>query len=564
MPGASQYRAADRLLLRLLRQAGGWNWLLLAAGLTSTATSLAFPLAFGGVIDAVLGGRDPAGYVVAACVLVAVFVVTDAASELALTSASARATAWLRHSVLRHILRLGPRRAARFSPGEITARLVGNTAEAGRVTPMAAWCLMSFAPAVGGVVALVLIDPLLGVVFALAAPVLVGLVRLLVGRSSSAATEYLRAQGSIVAMLTGALDGARTIAAAASQEREARRVLAPLPDLRRHGRWMWTTTANTAVTGSLSGALLEVAVLGVAGVLLTRQRITPGELVAASQYVLLAAGLPGPLQFVARFGRSRAGAARVAEIEALAPVGYGDRALPGTSGGRLEFRDVTVRVDGRAVLEHLELVVPEGTLMAVVGRSGTGKSTLAALAGRLVDPDTGAVLLDGVPLADLSGAELRRAVSFGFERPVLVGDTVAEAIALGVQVPAERVAAAADAACADGFVRRLPAGYATPMAQAPLSGGEAQRLGVARAFVRPARVLVLDDATSNLDTLTEAQIAGVLTGELGRGTRVLVAHRVTTAARADLVAWLDGGRVRRVAPHDELWRDQAYREVFAS
>jgi ATP-binding cassette subfamily B protein len=424
---------------------------------------------------------------------------------------------------------------------------------------MAAWCATSVVPALGGLVALVLIDPLLAVAFLVAAPFLVWLGRVLAQRSSTAASRYLEVQGSIGALLVGTLAGARTIAAAASQDREVRRVLDSLPDLRQHGRRMWATQASIAGSSAVTGPLVEVAVLGVAGLLLTRHRISAGELVAASQYVLLAAGLPAPLSFLARFSRARAGAARVAEVTSAPAPKYGPLGLSGP-GGRLEFRDVTVR----DALVGLSLVVPAGTLMAVVGRSGSGKSTLAALAGRLRDPDEGEVLLDGLPLRLLSRAQLRGAVAYGFDRPELVGETVRDAIALGCPPEyVDRVVPAARAACADEFVRRLPAGYATPMADAPLSGGERQRLGLARAFVRPARLLVLDDATSSLDTATELQISTVLTGQLSERTRIVVAHRARTAAQADLVAWLDGGRVRRVARHDELWQDPDYRRAFA-
>ena len=146
MSDTNAYRGADRLLLRLLRQGGGWNWVLFIAGLLGTIAYIVFPAVLGGVVDAVLNRSDPDLYVITACALVAVFVVTDAAGELAVTAASARATAWLRHSLLHHVLALGPRRPTRFTPGEVTARLVGNTAEAGRVTPMATWCVTSFVP----------------------------------------------------------------------------------------------------------------------------------------------------------------------------------------------------------------------------------------------------------------------------------------------------------------------------------------------------------------------------------------------------------------------------------
>ncbi|WFB09810.1 ABC transporter ATP-binding protein/permease [Streptomyces sp. LX-29] len=231
--------------------------------------------------------------------------------------------------------------------------------------------------------------------------------------------------------------------------------------------------------------------------------------------------------------------------------------------GTLEMRGVGAMRGGRVVLHDVDLWVPGGSSVAVVGRSGSGKSVLAALAGRLADPDRGRVLLDGVPLPELRHDVLRRAVGYAFERPALLGDTLGDTIALGLdEPPPARVAAAARAACADEFIRLLPGGYATPCAAAPLSGGEAQRLGLARAFAHDGRVLVLDDATSSLDTVTERRVVRALSDPATRRTRLVVAHRAATAARADLVAWLDGGRLRAVAPHAELWRDPSYRAVF--
>ncbi|WP_327090512.1 ABC transporter ATP-binding protein/permease [Nonomuraea sp. NBC_01738] len=207
------------------------------------------------------------------------------------------------------------------------------------------------------------------------------------------------------------------------------------------------------------------------------------------------------------------------------------------------------------------MTVPSGLSVAVVGR---GASTVAALAGRLTEPEEGVILLDGVPLPELGRDELRQAVGYAFARPALVGATVHDVIALGPRaVGTDVVRAAARSARADGFVRRLPGGYGTPLDKAPMSGGEAQRLGLARAFAHPGRVLIFDDATSSLDTVTELQVSQAITGELGDRTRLIVSARAATAARADLVAWLHEGRVRALAGHDTLWRDPAYRAEFA-
>jgi ATP-binding cassette subfamily B protein len=175
--------------------------------------------------------------------------------------------------------------------------------------------------------------------------------------------------------------------------------------------------------------------------------------------------------------------------------------------------------------------------------------------------DAGEVALDGVPLASLTTASLRSAVAYAPERPSLFGTTLADAIG---PAPEETVAAAARAAHADGFVTRLPAAYQTPLAQAPLSGGEVQRLGLARAIAHGGRLVVLDDAMSSLDTVTERLVSAALTDAMPDRTRVIVAHRAATAARADLVAWLADGGVRALAPHAELWHDPGYRELFGT
>ena len=211
--------------------------------------------------------------------------------------------------------------------------------------------------------------------------------------------------------------------------------------------------------------------------------------------------------------------------------------------------------------------MPAGAAVALVGRSGAGKSTLAWLAGRLADPDAGTVLLDGTDLREFTKAALREAVVYAFERPELLGDTPGDVIGFGFRRPDDaQVRAAAGQAQAAAFLARLPRQMSTSLDRTPLSGGEVQRLGLARAFAHAdaARLLVLDDATSSLDTVTEMLVARAVTDELSGLTRLIVAHRAATAARADLVAWLDGGRIRALAPHAELWADREYRANFAA
>jgi ATP-binding cassette subfamily B protein len=530
--------------------------------LTLVAVELALPAVLGGAVDALVEDRSAGAWGLACCVLVGVLVICDAFDDLATGAVVARCTAWLRHRLLRHVLALGPRPARGLAAGDVASRIIGNTAEVATAPLDVVRAAGSIVPAVGGTIALALIDPWLCVTFLVGMPALLLIIRAFVRVASERTANYLRVQGTIAARLVDALTGARTIAAAGTAEREARRVLEPLPELHHHGVSVWRAQMRITTQDAILLSLLEVCVLAVAGTLLARGRITPGEMLAASQYVLLAATMGSAASFVAHLATSRAAAARLDAILALEPMLHGTASLP-AGPGRLELRGVTVRDGDRTILDGVALVVPGGSMVAVVGASGAGKSLLAALAGRLVDPDEGAVLLDGVPLAELTSDELRRQISFGFERPALIGATLADAIGFGGEDrSAEEVAAAATLAEADGFIRRMPDGYATRLADAPMSGGEAQRIGLARAFAGAGRLVVLDDVAASLDSVTEHRIGEVLTSALADRTRIVVAHRASTAARADAVVWLDDAGIRALAPHRTLWRRRSYRALF--
>jgi len=556
------YRAADRLLVRTGCQGGAWVIVVALASFVTAGVSLAFPAVLGRAVDGIVtnGGTGP--WLAWSAVLVALLVAGSALDILASGAAVARSTAWLRRTMLHHGLALGIRRLDRFGPGEMATRLVANASEAGRVAPAAVGAGASLIAGVGGTVALALINPWLCATFLTGVPVLLFVVRAFARDASALTTRYLTVQGTIAERLVEAIYGARTIAAAGTFQREVDRSLAPLPELRRHGMDLWHVNMRITAQDALLVMMVEIAVIGVAGILLARGEITAGEMLAAAQYVLVAASLGALTGLMAQLTSARAAAQRLVEILDQEPVQYGSGRLP-DGRGQLELRGVTVRSGGKIVLDRLDLVVPAGALIAIVGRSGSGKSLLAALVGRLVDPDEGEVLLDGASLREIDRRDLRRAVGYGFARPALFGDTVGEAIAFGGDTPApEQVEEAARAARADNFIRLLPEGYATPLAQAPMSGGETQRMGLARTFAHAGRVVVLDDVAASLDTVTEHHISRVLTGTLGDRTRLIVAHRASTASRADAVIWLDGGRLRAMAPHHGLWQEPEYRVLF--
>ncbi|RZS38841.1 ATP-binding cassette subfamily B protein [Herbihabitans rhizosphaerae] len=539
------------------RRAGSWLPLLGLSALAGTLSLLALPVVLGNTVDAIVSNADSLRWLALAAALIGVGVAADLIDAYAGAACVAGTTAWLRDRLVGHVLAVGPHGGRRLDTGDLVSRVSGNAAEAAQAGPSVVAVVAAVLPPVGSLVLLALIDLWLAVAF-LAGLVLVAVIlRVFTRQTAEVVSAYLRAQGRIAGRLSESLAGVRTIAAAGTVELEERRVLEHLPELHRQGVRSWRVLSRSSAQAAVVGPLVLVAVLATGGVALSAGRISPGELFAASQYAVIGAGLGGLTGMFGRLARSKAGAARVGEVLDLDPVRHGGRTLPeGT--GRLEFRGVTVRAGDVPLLDGVDLVVPGGSTVAVVGPSGAGKSVLTAVAARLCDPDEGTVLLDGVPLDELCHEALRTAVGCAFDRPVLVGATVADAI--GSRWSPEQVEAAARATYSHDFVSRLPHRYATPLTDAPMSGGELQRLGLARAW-RAERLLVLDDATSSLDTVTEMRIGQTLIGDGGR-TRLVVTHRASTAARADLVVWLAGGRVRAVGTHEQLRDEPDYREVF--
>jgi ATP-binding cassette subfamily B protein len=555
---------ADRLLIRVCVRTPGWGLVLVTGMCTATAASLLTPASLTVVANAVVAHTDTGPATVRLAAVLLGGALGSLAAALAAPVILARSSAWLGHRLFRHMICLGMRGQQQFPAGDMTSRLLDGTQATAGVTLNALEVVMSLVTSLAAVTALWLVNWLLGAVFLLAAGPVIVVTQSSMRGMPGLYLRYQQAQGRIAARLTEALNGIRTIQSSGTIDREVERILRPLPELAAAGRETWAAQRRVTWRCGLCFALMELAVLTTAGWQIAIGRLSPGAWLAAAGYTTLALGVFTSIDAVMEIAHSRAGAVRVSEVLETRPVGPpGGTASLGAGRGCLTLRQVTVRSGGHLVLNGLNLHIPAGLTVAVVGRSGTGKSTLVATLGRLTEPDEGEILLDGIPVTSLAPAGLRRAVAYAFARPASLGTTIADDIGYGA-LPVARadIERAARMAGAGDFIRRLPGGYDTPLDQAPLSGGERQRLGIARALVRRARVLVLDDATSSLDTATEARINSALQELRAAQTTIIVAHRAATAARADAVVWLDDGRVRSMAPHEQLWRDPAYRAIF--
>jgi ABC-type multidrug transport system fused ATPase/permease subunit len=235
--------------------------------------------------------------------------------------------------------------------------------------------------------------------------------------------------------------------------------------------------------------------------------------------------------------------------------------------GAIRFENVSFSyLEGRPVLEHLDLALDAGTTVALIGHTGAGKTSLASLVPRFYDVDSGRVLVDGVDVRDVTLASLRREIGAITQDPFLFSTTVRENIAFGrPEMSGEDVERVARLAQAHEFVERLPQGYETVIGERgiTLSGGQRQRIAIARALAVDPRILVLDDATASVDATTEAQIRAGLRQVMQGRTTLIIAHRLSTIALADEIVVLDGGRIACRGTHDELIETSAvYREIY--
>ncbi|HEY8505314.1 MAG TPA: ABC transporter ATP-binding protein, partial [Gemmataceae bacterium] len=384
--------------------------------------------------------------------------------------------------------------------------------------------------------------------------------------------EVRRRMDQIFGHLKVKIDGMLAVKAHAREDAEAESFAAQLDDA--HGPRLSNARRSTAfsvLTQATSGAGAAVVfAFGASRVL--DGAMTVGEVVAASA---LAALLFNPVARLADlasvFQQAGACVGRLGEIldrdtdvpEPADPVPLG------RARGEVEFDRVHFGYHaGQHVLCDVSLKVAPGTKVAVVGPTGCGKTTLMNLLLRFHDPVCGEIRLDGVPLHRLSSAELRRQIGVVPQEAVIFHASLADNIRYGApEAGDDRVEAAARAALVDGFARSLPQGYDTVVGEGAyrLSQGERQRVAIARAFCKDPALVVLDEATSSVDTAAEALIQTALARLLKGRTAFIVAHRLSTVLDADLIVVLERGRVVQAGPHAELIADAGglYRRLFA-
>ena len=457
--------------------------------------------------------------------------------------------------------------------GDLISRMANDTSVVDRVLRMGAVRIFqSFLQVIGILIAMLALSWRMALVSFTVLPVMMALTWYFSRKARVAFRRTRQTMGEVSSHLERNITGVREIQAFGRERANAgefRRANAANRDA--------NVTAET-ITAAFAPTLDVLAVIGIAVVLLWggflegRDLVTIGVLVAFVQYVRR---FFMPMRSIsmlwANIQSGIAGMERIFELlddervaaEPVSPVALTD------GPGQVELRGISFQyVPDTPVLRDVDLTVEPGAMVALVGPTGAGKTTILALLQRLYDPSAGRILLDGQDVTETRRSEVRQVLGVVTQEPYLFAGTIAENIRYGRLTATDaEVREAAERARADGFIRTLPDGYATELTEGAhnLSRGQQQLLAIARALIADPRILMLDEATANIDTRTERMIQQGLEELQSGRTSIVVAHRLSTVQAADLIAVIDGGQIVQRGTHRELSRQPGlYRDLYQS
>jgi len=537
--------------------------LVFALSMVSTLLGLAQPYITKLLIDEALLQRNMRALLTVAVLMVVVTVsgfALNIISSYRYVAVSAAVLFDMRLSVYQHLQELSPRFYTRTKLGEIVSRLNNDISEVQRVaadTLLAAISNLIFL--IGSVVIMVLLNWKLFFVSILLIPVSVIALKHYRSKLTDRVRGMRERSADIGSFLIESLMGMRLIVASNTQEREVTK-------FREKNRGFVDALLSMQLVSFFAGAfpgtvltLSTALVFLYGGKLVIDGAMTIGALVAFMAYHMrLLAPVQNLMGLYTSVATARVSLDRVFEIlDAPVEVKESPTALELREvRGDVEFGNVTLKYDRETVvLDAVSFKIPAGSLCAIAGPSGVGKSTVADLLLRFYDPQAGTITIDGRDLRDVRLGDLRREVVLVEQTAFLFNSTIAENIRYGCpSADADEITQAAKSASIDEFIRSLPEGYDTQVGERgqALSAGERQRIALARALLRDPAVLVLDEPTASVDPITEQTIAAALRSMMKGRTTIVISHRLSLIERADWVVVIDNGRVVETGRPDEL------------
>ena len=569
-------------LLKLWRFAKPYQWQLLMGfllTLASTAATLVPPYLTMPLMDDVLipyqNGKD------IDTVLVSWYLLGLLASAIVawslgwvktyiLALVSERIGADLRTTTYQHLLKLSLEYFGGRRTGDLIARIGSET---DRINVFLSLHLLDFATDVLMIlmtaVILFSINPTLALVTLLPLPFIGWLIHVVRERLRTGFEKIDRVWSEVTNVLTDTIPGIRVVKAFAQEDREAQRFI----DANKHNltvndrlNRVWSVFSPTVTLMTEIGLLI---VWGFGIWLVSKDQITVGVLTAFLAYIgRFYTRLDSMSRIVSSTQKAASGAKRIFEIldhVSSVPEPQNPVAMSKVEG-RITLTDASFRYGNRAVIKHLNLDIKPGEMIGLVGHSGSGKSTLVNLMCRFYDLSEGSIALDGVDIKQLKVADYRRQIGLVLQEPFLFFGTIADNIAYGMpEATRDQIVAAARAAHAHEFILRMPQGYDSLVGERGqgLSGGERQRISIARALLIDPRILILDEATSAVDTETEKEIQNALDNLVRGRTTIAIAHRLSTLRKADRLVVMDKGLIVEEGTHDVLIEKQgAYWRLY--
>ena len=479
----------------------------------------------------------------------------------------------LRNDVFKRVMSLSFQQTDKFTTGSLVTRL---TADITAVQQLVDFSLRMFVRnmmfLIGGIIMMIQLDVSFGLVIAVTLPVQALLVALIMKRANPLYSVVAGRLDNVNSVMQENITGARVVKAYVREEHEKKRFGDANTGLTEANLRVMKLVALMQPFGMIILNAAVVVIIYIGGLQVKAAELKVGQVMAAVTYVTQI--LHGILMLSMMFqtvSKASASAKRLNEVLATEPAIVGGENSACPEKGTVAFRNVSFTYpfsSGRPVLSGIDLDIKQGENIAILGATGSGKSSLVQLIPRFYDPTEGEVYVDGVNVRDLPLDELRRKVGIVLQKSELFSATAAENIRWGnSEATDEEVRKAAKIAQADDFISAMPDGYNTKIAEkgASLSGGQKQRMSVARAVLKKPEILIFDDSTSALDLGTEAKLRNELHKELEGTTVITIAQRIASVKGCDRIAVIDHGRIVACAPHEELLQSCAvYQDIYRS
>ena len=481
----------------------------------------------------------------------------------------------LRRDAYKKVMSLSLEQTDRFTTGSLVTRMTNDIS---MIVEFMESLLRMFVRSpmffIGGTIFLLTLDVQFGMVLLFSLPVLIITLAVVLSKTVPLYAKVQKKLDAVNCVVQENVSGARVVKAHVRERHECERFSTANAELRDINYRVQKLSAIIQPVIILVQNFAIIAIIWLGGNRIADGigGMSTGNVMAAVTYttqVLMSVMMVTML--FQMISRALASARRVKEVLDCDPIIQSGSETADAAPVAVEFRNVTFRYPGTVgepVLKNINLCVKKGETLAIVGATGSGKSSLVRLLPRFYDPVEGEVLVDGINVKDCALTPLRHKIGFVLQKSELFSDTVKNNIRWGrPDATDDEVKRAATVAQAADFIEGFADGYNTFIAEkgASLSGGQKQRMSIARALCRKPQILILDDATSALDLATEAKLRKALREELAETTVILIAQRIASVRDADRIAVIEEGEIRYCAPHDELMQTcEAYRDIYAS